>query len=69
MYPDVVSLFFSRLSLGEDNEKDECGEKIFVCHEIPSYLAGRGMTDIIVSIGSWESNFARINLGEAMALK
>jgi uncharacterized protein (TIGR03437 family) len=37
--------------------------------EIPSYLAGRGMTDVIISIGSRESNFARVNLGEALSLK
>ncbi len=33
--------------------------------QIPSYLAGRGMMDLFVTVAGRESNYARINLGDA----
>jgi hypothetical protein len=33
--------------------------------QIPSYLAGRGMMDLTVSVAGRESNYARINIGDA----
>ncbi len=38
-----------------------------VVFQIPSHLAGRGVMDVTVSVAGRESNYARINLGDAVA--
>ncbi|MGH9803141.1 MAG: IPT/TIG domain-containing protein, partial [Blastocatellia bacterium] len=54
----VVAARASSLFAGQD-------ELVF---QIPTYLAGSGPMDLIVSVGGRESNFARINLGAAASL-
>ncbi len=51
----VISSRPSALFAGQD-------ELVF---QIPSYLAGRGVMDLIVSVAGRESNYARINVGDA----
>jgi len=51
----VVAARASALFAGQD-------ELVF---QIPAYLAGNGMMDLIVSVAGRESNYARINLGAA----
>lgn len=54
----VVAARPSSLFAGQD-------ELVF---QIPSYLAGTGVMDLVVSVAGRESNFARINLGSAASL-
>lgn len=54
----VVAARPSSLFAGQD-------ELVF---QVPSYLAGTGVMDMIVSVAGRESNFARINLGGAAGL-
>jgi uncharacterized protein (TIGR03437 family) len=51
----VIASRPSALFVGQD-------ELVF---QIPSYLAGNGMMDLIVTVAGRESNYARINLGDA----
>lgn len=54
----VVAARLSSLFAGQD-------ELVF---QVPHYLAGRGVLDLTVSVAGRESNFARINLGDAASL-
>jgi hypothetical protein len=52
----VIASRASALFAGQD-------ELVF---QIPSHLAGRGEMDLIVSVAGRESNYARINIGDAV---